>query len=124
VRRGDGDTAVEPELADGEIHHLRSDQAQLHHVRTGLGCAAHDCLPHRRRRQAHVVADGDATWLELLHICAPDRVRAFLVELAGIDPAHVVRLEDLGIEHEAMLFGRTQRGRHEAALFFTCSARP
>jgi hypothetical protein len=106
VRGGDGDAAFEPELADREIDHLRSDQAELDDVRARLRCTAHDGIGHRRRRQAHVVADGDLPRLELLDIRTADGVRAFLVELARIDPADVVRLEDLGVEHARMLLGR------------------
>ena len=36
---------------------------------------------------------------EVLHVRAPDRVRAFLVELRPVEAANVVRLEDPGVEH-------------------------
>ncbi len=44
--------------------------------------------------------DRDAPRLELLDVRTPDRVRAFLVELVGIDAPHVVRLENRGIQHK------------------------
>ena len=44
--------------------------------------------------------------LELLDVGAPDRAGAVLVELGRVDPADVVRLEDLGIEHREDANGR------------------
>ena len=101
VRGGDLDPAVEPELADGEIEHLRPDHAEVEHVRAGRDGALDHRFGHGRRRHAHVAADRDPARLELLDVGAPDRVGALLVELRGVQPAHVVRLEDLGVEHGA-----------------------
>src|SRR5207249_1072331 len=50
-------------------------------------------------RPPHVVADGDPTRLELFDEGTHDRVGALLVQFRGVDPADVVRLEDLRIEH-------------------------
>ncbi len=100
VRGGDGDAAVEPELADREIDHLGADEPELEHVGACLGRAADDGLGHRRRRDAHVVPDGDPLRLEHLDEGAADRVGTLLVELRGVDPAHVVGLENLRVEHE------------------------
>ncbi len=99
VRGGDHDAAVQAELADGVVEHLGSHHPDVDDVCSGLGCAAHDRLRHRRRRQAHVPADCDLPWLELLDVATADLVGAGLVELVGIDPADVVRLEDLGLQH-------------------------
>ena len=45
---------------------------------------------------AHVAADRDRARLELLDVGAADGVGALLVELAAVEAADVVRLEDLG----------------------------
>jgi hypothetical protein len=47
VRGRHHDPAFEVEVADGEIDHLRTDHAEIDHVRAGLGCAEHDGLRHR-----------------------------------------------------------------------------
>ena len=106
VRGGDADAAVEPELADREVDHLRADHAR--------GRARRRRRRRRRRSRAadiegeesaHVAADGDPPRLEVLDVGAPDRVRALLVELVRIDAADVVGLEHLRVEHGAMLWG-------------------
>src|SRR4029453_5359483 len=66
-------------------------------------CSSYDRVGHARRRQAHVVSDGDPLRLELLDVRPPDCVAAFLVQLTRIEAADVVRLEDLRIEHGRML---------------------
>ena len=99
VRSGDADPPVEAELADGVVEHLGPDQAEVEHLGAAVGCAVDGRLRHPRRRQAHVAPDRDAVRREFLDIRAPDRVGARLVELVGVDPAHVVRLEDFGVQH-------------------------
>ena len=99
MRRRHHHAAFELQLPDGEVDHLRSDQAQIRHIRAGVGRASHHGFRHGGRGQPHVAPDGDGARLELLHVRAPDRVRAGLVELVGIDPAYVVGLEHLGVEH-------------------------
>ena len=96
VRGGDADAAVELELADGEIDHLRPDHPEVEHVGAAVGGAVDQRRGHRRRREAHVAADRDPPRLELLDVGAADRVRAFLVELVRVDAADVVGLEDAG----------------------------
>src|SRR6266566_4266146 len=59
VRRRDGDTAVEGELADREIDHLGSDQPEVEHLGALVGGAAHHRGCHLRARKPHVPADGD-----------------------------------------------------------------
>ncbi len=104
VMRGrDRDPAVEPQLADREIDHLRPDEAELEHVRARLGRAGDRRLGHRGRGDAHVVPDGDPLRPEHLDEGPPDRTRALLVELGSVDPADVVCLENLGVEHAPML---------------------
>src|ERR671936_311824 len=103
VRGGDLDPAVEAEVADGEVEHLGADEPELEDVYAGLRGAADGRRGHGRRGDAHVPADGDLPRLELLRVGAADRVRALLVELVGIDPADVVGLEHLRIEHARML---------------------
>src|SRR3954453_12553148 len=109
VRGGDREAAVEPELADREIDHLRAHEAKLEPVCARLGSAANGGLGHRGRRDPHVVPDGDPLRLKDLDEGPADRVRALLVELVPVDPADVVCLEDLRIEHGRML--RNERGR-------------
>jgi hypothetical protein len=106
VRRRDRDPAVEPELADGEVEHLRADHADVGDRGAPRGGTFDRRGRHRRRRQPHVVADGDPARLELLDVGPPDRVRARLVELRRIDAAHVVRLEHLRIEHGGRSYSR------------------
>src|SRR5205085_1044075 len=86
VRGGDADAAVESELTDREIDHLRPNEADVEHVGAAVGRAFGDSRRHRRARHAHVAADGDPARLELLDVGAPDRVRTLLVELARMDP--------------------------------------
>src|SRR4029453_12992432 len=74
-------------------------------------CSSYDRVGHARRRQAHVVSDGDPLRLELLDVRPPDRVAALLVQLARIEAANVVRLEDLRIEHGRMLREPFSRSR-------------
>ena len=93
VRRRDGDTAVEPELADREIDHLCADEPEVEHLRAAVrGALAHG-RGHRRRRHAHVVPDGDPLGLELVDERAADAIRTVLVELRLVEAADVVRLE-------------------------------
>jgi hypothetical protein len=92
--------AVEAELADGEVDHLGADHPDVDHVAAGVGGALDHGTRHRRRGEPHVAADGDPAGPELLDVGAPDRVGAGLVEVVRIDPADVVRLEDLRVEHD------------------------
>ena len=59
VRCGDTDTAVELELGDGVIQHLRACETELNDVGPRVRDAVHDGLVHGRRGEPHVVADGD-----------------------------------------------------------------
>ena len=40
VRRGNRDAAVQAEVADGEVDHLRADEPEIEDVRAGVGGAA------------------------------------------------------------------------------------
>ena len=111
VRGGDAHAALELELADRVVDHLGADQPEVEHVGAAVGCALDQGRGHRRRRDACVAADRDAARLEVLDVGAADRVCALLVELVRIEAADVVRLEDLGIEHEPMLWERRSRPR-------------
>ena len=99
MRGGDHDPTIEVQLADGEIDHLRADQPELDDLCASLGRASHDRLRHRGRGEPHIPSYGDDFGLEFVDVGAADRVGAGLVQLVGIDPADVVGLEDLGIEH-------------------------
>ena len=99
VRGGDHDPALEIEVADGEVDHLGPDHPDVDDVGARLGRAAHGRLGHRRRREPHVAPNCDRLGLELVDVGAADRVGAGLVELVGIDPADVVCLENLRVEH-------------------------
>ena len=81
VRGGDHDPAVEPELADGEVEHLRADQPDVEDVRAAVGRALDHRLGHRRRGHRMSRPTAIRARLELLDVRAPDRVRAVLVEL-------------------------------------------
>ncbi len=99
VRGGDHDPAVQRELPDGEVDHLGPDEPEVEDVRAGRRGSLHHRCRHRRGRDAHVAADGDPFRLEVLDVRTADRPCAVLVELGGVDPADVVCLEDLRIEH-------------------------
>ena len=103
VRRSDADAAVEGELGNRVVEHLRPHEPELDDLGACVGEAVHDSREDGRRRQAHVVPDGGAAGLEMLRVRARHAVRAVLVELARVDPANVVRLEDGGVEHGGML---------------------
>ena len=60
----------------------------------------------RRRRQPHVAADGDALGLEIGDERRADRPRGVLVDLARIDAADVVGLEDVWIQIHVISFSR------------------
>ena len=140
VRGGDADAAVQPELADRVVDHLGPDEPEVEHVGAAVRGALDQRGGHRRRRDAHVAPDGDRARLELLDVGASDAVRALLVESRGMDAAHVVRLEDLRVEHgpdardgrgdphrrpvprAAKTCGKPPGGRVAATLDFGCGA--
>ena len=99
MRGGDGDPALQLELADGAVEHLGADHPDVDDVGAPVGCAVDRSARHGRRGKAHVPADRDAPGLELLDVGTPYRVRALLVEIVGVNAAHVVGLEDRGIQH-------------------------
>ena len=99
MRGGDCDAAVEAELADGAVEHLRAHHPDVDDVRARVGRAVDRRPRHRWSREAHVPPDRDPPRLEVLHVRATDGVRTVLVELVGIDASHVVRLERRGIQH-------------------------
>ena len=99
MRRRDAGTAVQAQLDDREIHHLRSDEPDVEHVRSGVRRALDERGSHGRRGQPHVSTDGDGSRLEVLDVGTTDAVCAILVELVSVEAADVVRLEDGGIEH-------------------------
>ncbi len=99
VRGGAGDAAVELQRIDCEVEHLRTDQPDVDHVGASFGCSLRQRRHHLRARDAHVVPDGDPLRAEFLDIGPPDRVGALLVDLGRVDPANVVGLEDIGLEH-------------------------
>ena len=114
VRRGDRDAAVEPVLADREVDHLGTDHPDVEDVDARVRGAADHRLRHRRRREPHVAPDSDPARLEDSRVRAADPVRAVLVELRRVDPADVVRLEDLRVErHGSVILGAVPaRSRH------------
>ena len=77
----------------------RCRRARCRPPRPRRGSALDRRLRHRGRRDAHVPPDRNPLRLELLDVAAPDRARSLLVEVDGVDPAHVVRFEDFWIEH-------------------------
>jgi hypothetical protein len=99
VRRRDHDPPVELEVADREIEHLRADHPEVEDICARVGCALAGGGRHRRRRETHVAPDGDARRRELVDVRTADRVGAGLVELLGVEAAHVIRLEHRRIEH-------------------------
>ena len=82
VRGGDRDAAVELELADREIDHLRADEPDVEHVgarrrpHPGSAASAIDGDERRMSRPTAIRAGSNC-----LDVGAPDRVGAVLVEL-------------------------------------------
>ena len=107
VRGRDREAALEAELADRVVEHLRPDHPEVEDVGAALGSAAHRRGGHRRRRQSHVAPHRDPARLEVLDVRASDRVCALLVHLRRVQAPDVVRLEDLGVEHGAGLYPGT-----------------
>ncbi len=101
VRRGDADPAVERELADREVDHLRAHEPEVENVGAAVRRALDRRGSHGRRRDAHVATDRDRARLEVLDVRPPDAVGAVLVQLARVQPADVVGLEDTRVEHSA-----------------------
>ena len=85
-------------LADGEVHHLGAREPDVVDVAAGVERASDRGLGELLRGQPHVVADGDARRLELVHVRACDAVRPVGVELVGDHTAHVVGLEDARVK--------------------------
>ena len=108
MRGGDGDAALEAELTDGAVEHLRADQADVDDVGARVGRALDHRARHRRRRQAHVPANGDPPRLEVLDVRPPDRVCALFVQLGRVDAPDVVRLENRGIQHKGDAMSEAQ----------------
>jgi hypothetical protein len=102
VRRCALEPAVQPSRPDGPVQHLRPDHPHVEYVSAFVGDASRVLLGHRGRRQAHVAPDCNAHFShrDVLEIgedareAAPDPVRELLVDLIGVDPPNVVRLED------------------------------
>ena len=81
MRGGNADPAVEPELADRVVHHLRPHEPDVAHLRATVGGALDRGGGHRGRRDPHVPAHGDRARLEVLHVRPADAIRAVFVEL-------------------------------------------
>ena len=103
MRGGDADAALEPELADGEVDHLRPHHPELEHLGAPVDGALDERRGHRGGGEAHVAADRDPRRREVLDVGAADRIGAFLVELVLVDTADVVGLEDGWREHALTL---------------------
>jgi len=99
VRCGDADAAVEGQLGDRVVEHLRADAPDVDDIGSTVGCALDRGRSHRRRGQPHVPTDRQGVGLEVLDVGTADAVRAVLVELRRVEAANVVRLEDRWIEH-------------------------
>ncbi len=98
MRGRDREAALVAVLADGEVHHLGAREPDVVDVAAGVERAADRGLGELLRGQPHVVPDGDARRLELVDVRTRDPVRPVGVELVGDDAAHVVGLEDSGVE--------------------------
>ena len=98
VRGGDADAAVEPELTDCVVDHLGADHPEVVYVSAAVCGALDQRLSHRRSGEAHVASDGHLRARSAPRT-TPHGVRALLVDLRGVDPAHIVGLEHLRVEH-------------------------
>ena len=109
VRGGAHQAAVEVARADEEIEHLGADLAGIDHVRAlgrhALGIGGR----HLGGGEAHVAAEAEPQLVGGLALelgdhtgeGAADLAGAAGVEVAAVDTADVVRLEDLGIGHRS-----------------------
>ncbi len=103
VRRRNLRAAGMISAGDGEIHHVGRQHAVVGDVDALFDDAVDEGRDERRRREPHVVADGDLARAEIRREAGADGFRAVLVDVVRIDAADVVGLEDVGIEFHSVL---------------------
>jgi hypothetical protein len=90
--------AFEPMGRDREVQHVGRDHTVVHDV----GALRRHAVDERGRKsgrgQPHVATDRDTACLEVRDESGADRTRTLFVDLRGINAAHVVRFEDIGVE--------------------------
>ena len=94
------------ELAGREVDDVGGAQADVGHVGAGERRALDERGRERLRRRPHVVADDHLLRAGEVRERVADPARERLVDLFGIQPAHVVSLED-GVERHDGLLQRT-----------------
>ena len=94
VRGGDHGAAVQPSRGDAEVQHLRGDQPEVDRGGAARGRAGGEGLEQPERRWARIHAGAEPSSPELLRQGAADAFRGGLVQLLGIQAAHVVGFED------------------------------
>src|SRR5665811_2622075 len=109
VRGGDHGAAVEASRGDAEIQHLRGHEAEVDRAGAAGGGAGRERLEQTGGRRARVHARAEPSRAELLRQGAADALSGLLVDLLRVQPAHVVRLEDV------------VRDRHQPSLPRSCS---
>ena len=119
------------ELAGREVDDVGGAEPDVGHVGAGEGRALDERGRERHRRRAHVVADDDLLRAREVGKRVADTAREVLVDLFGIQPAHVVGLENR-VERQEWLLRRirptggahgiagparsTQDGRHGSGV--------
>ena len=87
-------------LADGKVELVGAGHAQVDQLSVLRRHAVLEGFEERRRREAHIVAHGDAGHAEVRDEGRTDGVRGRLVQLVRVGAANVVGLEDSGVDHE------------------------
>ena len=98
MRRGDLRAAVEIVADDGEVEHVGGQHAVVDDVGALLAHAFDEGGGERRRRHAHVARDADRRRLQIGGEAAADLPGDVLVDLARVEAADVVGLEDVWID--------------------------
>ena len=88
---------------DGEVHHVRAGHSVVHDVGALHPRAFNERRRYRRRGQPHVTRDRDALRLEIGHEAAADQASGVFIDLARVQTADVVRLEDCRIDGHSLL---------------------
>ena len=104
VARGAHQAAVEVARADEPVEHLGADHPGVDDVRALGGQPVAVALGELRRREPHVAPEADAQRVRRLarevreraREAAPDRLGGVAVDVAAVDAADVVGLEDPG----------------------------
>ena len=94
----DHDAAVQSQMERGEINHLGAALPDVHHVTARLRQAARQRLRDRRTGQPDIVPHCHALRAQKLDESLAHTISEFLVDLIGINAAHVVSAKAFSAE--------------------------